>query len=369
MALSWPNSKAGAEQDELTSQWGRLAASTEKDRGGLFCLVRQSAKDLPARAVCGIWRQDAGAAPHPNLCPQAGRGDWKHAAGPLSPPAGRRCAGRRMRGSEHPSTAIQVGSDVNLIQQHLRVTAALIVREMSTRFGSKPGGYLWAIFDPVAHVALMTLIFQAIARMPALGLSFPLFFASGYLPFAFYQRMSGFMSGTVKANKALFSYPIVTPFDAIVSRFILQLMTDTLVTIVILVMILELGRVTQPIDIAGMIEAAGAAALLGLGTGTINIVMFARFPLYEQIFSIINRPLFLISGVFFLPESLPNPFRDFLLYNPLVHVIMWFRASIYPEYRGDVLDKGYVIEFALVCCVLGLLLLTASMREIREDRL
>jgi capsular polysaccharide transport system permease protein len=95
------------------------------------------------------------------------------------------------------------------------VTAALIVREMSTRFGSKPGGYRWAIFDPVAHVALLTLIFQVIARMPALGLSFPLFFASGYLPFAFYQRMSGFMAGTVKANKALFSYPIAPPFDAI----------------------------------------------------------------------------------------------------------------------------------------------------------
>lgn len=257
---------------------------------------------------------------------------------------------------------------MNLIQQHLRVTAALIVREMSTRFGSKPGGYLWAIFDPVAHVALMTLIFQAIARMPALGLSFPLFFASGYLPFAFYQRMSGFMAGTVKANKALFSYPIVTPFDAIVSRFILQLMTDTLVTILILVMIFELGGVTQPMNIAGMIEAAGAAALLGLGIGTINIVMFARFPLYEQIFGIMNRPLFLVSGVFFLPESLPNPFRDFLLYNPLVHVIMWFRASIYPEYRADALDKVYVVEFASMCFVFGLLLLTGSMREIRENR-
>ena len=258
---------------------------------------------------------------------------------------------------------------MKLIQQHLRVTAALIVREMSTRFGSKPGGYLWAIFDPVAHVALMTIIFQAIARMPALGLSFPLFFASGYLPFTFYQRMSSFMAGTMKANKALLSYPIVSPFDAIVSRFILQLMTDALVTILILLMIIEMSGVSQTMNIGGMIEAASAAALLGLGIGTINIVMFARFPLYEQIFSIINRPLFMVSGVFFLPESLPNPFRDVILHNPLVHIIMWFRASMYPEYRVEALDKGYVIEFALVCFVAGLMLLTASTREIREDRL
>ncbi|WP_085034511.1 ABC transporter permease [Ensifer aridi] len=258
---------------------------------------------------------------------------------------------------------------MRLIEQHLRVTAALIVREMSMRYGSKPGGYLWAIFDPVAHVAMMTLIFQVFARMPALGLSFPLFFASGYLPFTFYQRMSSFMAGTMKANKALLSYPVVSPFDAIVSRFVLQLMTDALVTIVILMMIVELADVTQPMNVAGMVKAAGAAAVLGLGVGTINIVMFARFALYEQIFGIINRPLFMISGVFFLPENLPNPFREFILYNPLVHIIMWFRSSIYLEYRAGGLDTGYVIEFAFVCFAAGLALLTTSMREIREDRL
>ncbi|AUX80456.1 ABC transporter permease [Sinorhizobium fredii] len=258
---------------------------------------------------------------------------------------------------------------MKLIEQHIRVTAALIVREMSTRYGSKPGGYLWAVFDPVAHVAMMTLIFQAFARMPALGLSFPLFFASGYLPFTFYQRMSSFMAGTMKANKALLSYPVVSPFDAILSRFILQLMTDALVSVLILLLIIELGGVSQPLDFAGMVEAAGAAAVLGLGVGTVNIVMFARSALYEQIFGIINRPIFMISGVFFLPETMPSPFRDYLLYNPLVHIIMWFRSAIYPEYRADSLDKGYVLEFALVCFVAGLALLTASMREIREERL
>jgi len=297
-------------------------------------------KDLPPRSDCGIWRQ-------------LGR---RRAEGTIPPVPCRTDDDSARR-------------DVRLIEQHLRVTAALIVREMSTRYGSKPGGYLWAIFDPVAHVAMMTLIFQVFARMPALGLSFPLFFASGYLPYTFYQRMSSFMAGTMKANKALLSYPVVSPFDAIVSRFVLQLMTDVLVTIVILMMIVELADVTQPMNVAGMVKAAGAAAVLGLGVGTINIVMFARFPLYEQIFGIINRPLFMISGVFFLPENLPNPFREFILYNPLVHIIVWFRSSIYPEYRAGGLDTGYVIEFAFVCFAAGLALLTTSMREIREDRL
>nr|WP_234908106.1 ABC transporter permease [Ensifer canadensis] len=252
--------------------------------------------------------------------------------------------------------------------QHLRITGALISREMATRFGSKPGGYLWAIVDPVAHVTLMTLIFQAIARSPALGLSFPLFFASGYLPFNFYQRMSSFVAGTMKANRALLSYPIVSPIDALVSRFVLQFTTDAIVTIVLLLVALEASTSTSVVDFAGAAEAAIMAGLLGLGVGTMNIVLFARSPLYEQIFAIVSRPLFMVSGVFFLPDGLPEPFREYLLYNPVAHIIMYFRKSIYPEYRGEFLDTSYVLEFSAVCLVLGLVLLTFSLREIREDR-
>nr|WP_274845974.1 hypothetical protein [Sinorhizobium meliloti] len=94
-------------------------------------------------------------------------------------------------------------------------------------------------------------------------------------------------------------------------------MTDTLVTILILIDDHRTRR-CRTADEHRRIEATAAAALLGLGIGTINIVMFARFPLYEQIFSIVNRPVFMISGVF-LPESLPNPFRDFLLQSVGAH--------------------------------------------------
>ena len=56
------------------------------------------------------------------------------AASPFSPRAGRRSR-QRDEGLSHPppQPPFNARPDVNLIQQHLRVTAALIVREMSTR--------------------------------------------------------------------------------------------------------------------------------------------------------------------------------------------------------------------------------------------
>ncbi len=252
------------------------------------------------------------------------------------------------------------------LKAHIRVVGALLVREMSTRFGSKPGGYVWAIIDPAGHIAFMSLIFMAITHTPALGKSFPLFFATGYLAFQFYAAMAGFLNGAIKANRTLLSYPNVAPIDTIVARYILQAGTTSVVSFCVLGVILL--TMDQPVYLnwPAIIEAAFAATVLGLGIGIFNNVATLRFPLYEQVFNIINRPMFLISGVFFLPDALPAPIRDIVLLNPLVHVVMLFRKGFYPEYRAEMMNMTYLYSFALTILFMGLLLFTRSASVLRS---
>lgn len=254
------------------------------------------------------------------------------------------------------------------LKQHIRVTAALIIRETASRYGNKPGGYVWAILDPLAHVAMMTFLFKAIARTPALGTDFALFFASGYLPFSGYQGMSAFISGAVRANKNLFSYPVVAPIDAVVSRYILQLLTSVLVTIVIFAICTSEPHHLNSINMGVLVASFTMATLLGLGIGMMNIPLFNDFPIYEKIFSLINRPLFMLSGVFFLPDAMPHGVYEFLMWNPLVHLVMWFRTGIYAEYSAAGLDLWYVSECTAVVVMIGLTLFTVS-RSLREDKI
>jgi capsular polysaccharide transport system permease protein len=256
--------------------------------------------------------------------------------------------------------------EVYYLKAHIRVVGALLVREMSTRFGSKPGGYIWAIIDPAGHIAFMSLIFMAITHTPALGKSFPLFFATGYLAFQFYAAMAGFLNGAIKANRTLLSYPNVAPIDTIVARYILQAGTTSVVSFCVLGVILL--TMDQPVYLnwPAIIEAAFAATVLGLGIGIFNNVATLRFPLYEQVFNIINRPMFLISGVFFLPDALPVPIRDIVLLNPLVHVVMLFRKGFYPEYRAEMMNMTYLYSFALTILFMGLLLFTRSSSVLRS---
>lgn len=250
---------------------------------------------------------------------------------------------------------------------HTRVVSALLVREMEARFGNKPGGYVWAFLDPAANVALLTLIFQAIARAPPLGTSFPLFFGTGYIGFQFYQAMATYLNGAVRANKSLLNYPNVAPVDTIVARYILQLVTTVAVAVVVMSVIIATMRVPPEISWPPIIEAAFIASILGLGVGLSNNVLFIKYPLYEKVYAIISRPIYLISGVFFLPDAIPHPYKDIVLLNPLIHVTMHFRTGFYDEYRALGLDINYAYGFAFLTFFFGMVLFSMSSAVLRNE--
>ncbi len=251
------------------------------------------------------------------------------------------------------------------LQTHTRVVSALLIREMSTRFGSKPGGYLWALLDPLAHVAFLSLIFKAVAHTPPLGVSFPLFFATGYIGFQFYQASAGYLNTAVNSNRSLLNYPNVAPIDTVSARYLLQLITTSVVGFCILLPLVASIRIQTSIDYLQLLEAVAIASTLALGAGFANNVLFLMYPLYEKVFGIVTRPLFLVSGIFYLPDSLPSTARDLILYNPLAHIVMKFRMGFYPQYKAPGYDGGYV--WALVVSVLfgGILLFTLFRRSLR----
>ncbi|MFT7592933.1 MAG: capsular polysaccharide transport system permease protein, partial [Paracoccaceae bacterium] len=78
---------------------------------------------------------------------------------------------------------------------------ALILREMSTRYGRTPGGYIWSILEPLAAILVLSVGFSLVMRTPSLGTSFLLFYATGYLPFNLYQTVSGTVSKSILFSK------------------------------------------------------------------------------------------------------------------------------------------------------------------------
>lgn len=239
-----------------------------------------------------------------------------------------------------------------------------MLREMASTYGRSPGGYLWAVFEPVAGIFVLTLAFSFIFTMPPIGTSFELFYATGTLPFALFTTVANRVGTALVFSKPLLMFPAVTFVDAISARFIVNVLTEILVFYLVMVCILYFYDTRAVPDVGLIAQSLLLTALFALAVGTANAYLFMRFPVWHVFWALISRPLFLISGVFFMYDKLPPTLKEWLWYNPLVHAVGRMRAGFYPTYND------HYVSIVYVCLVsLALLLFGAVMLSIHAKRL
>ncbi len=243
----------------------------------------------------------------------------------------------------------------NLLALQARVIGALVLRETRATFGTSQLGYLWAIVTPAAGVGVLVMVFEAVSRQPPFGSSLALFFATGMLTLEFYQKLSLTLMTTFDANKALLTYPLIKETDTLFARLILISATYLLIMFIFYSTLIALGLAELPRFPDQLLYAFIATALLGFGAGTFNASVYSMWESWRHVESILTRPLFIISGIFFVPSQLPPTAIAFLKWNPVLHLVEWVRSGYYSNYDSTVLNKTYLLGFAMTLILLGLI--------------
>ncbi|WP_412551361.1 ABC transporter permease [Shimia sp. MIT910701] len=237
---------------------------------------------------------------------------------------------------------------------------------MSSTYGRSPGGYVWALAEPILGIALLSAIFSIGFRSPRLGDNFPIFYATGLLPFYLFNDISSKTSQAVNYSKQLLAYPRVTLIDTIFARFILSLLTQLMVNYVLLTGLLLAFETRTTLEVDRILMTYAMATALGLGVGVFNCFLMSLYPIWQRAYHIITRPLLLVSGVIFIYESIPIPYREWLWWNPLMHVTGEMRGAFYKSYDAAYVSPLYVFSFAAITGAVGLLFLKRYYRDIME---
>ena len=161
----------------------------------------------------------------------------------------------------------------------------------------------------------------------------------------------------MRSNRGLLSYSVVSPLDAVLAGALLEFLTMSIVAALLFVGIILVDDVAVNFEPIRVVRAFAMAALLGLGIGTLNCVLFGFFPTWKNIWGVLTKPLFIISGVFFTFNSAPPAMQEVLWYNPLSQIIGEMRAGFYGSYRADYVSDGYVFGIGLTLFVIGAWLL------------
>ncbi len=154
--------------------------------------------------------------------------------------------------------------------------------------------------------------------------------------------------------------------DAVIARFTLTLLTQATIFVLLIAGILTFSDTRAVLAPGAILTGLAMAALTGLAAGLMNCLLFGLFPVWQQIWTILTRPLFLASGVFFLYDDMPQLAREILWWNPLLHATGEVRRGLYPTYDATYVSPVFVFGLALGFIALGLMLLRRYHKRVIE---
>lgn len=246
-----------------------------------------------------------------------------------------------------------------------RVIGALIIRETRTRFADAKLGYGWALIEPILHITLLSVTFAVLMHgQPPIGTQFFIFYYTGLVPYHIFVHTSSGMSHAITGNGPVLQLPPVTSFDVIAARGLLEIITDVIVAVILLVGFGAVGLAAMPDDLWSPSIALLVTAAFGCGLGYFNAVLIVFFRSWDKVYGQVTRILYFISGIFYVPGMMPDWARDSLAWNPLLHAIDWFRAGFFASYQPHWLDRSYLVILTILSLVGGMGLERALRRKL-----
>ncbi|MDH4865644.1 ABC transporter permease [Alcaligenes nematophilus] len=237
------------------------------------------------------------------------------------------------------------------------VWRALFLREALDRLFDMRAAWFWLLMEPVLHIGFMTFVFTVIRMRTVGGIDVMIWIVVGMLAFFTFRRTAMQVMHAVASNKPLFAYRQVQPFDAAIVRGVLEAFLMVLVSILILITVALLGHDVVPDEPLQVLAAMCGLWFFGVGYGLVASVLMALVRETEHILKILMMPLYLMSGVIMPISAVPQPYRDMLLLNPLVHGLELVRqgfSTFYHVVPG--ISMSYLYLWGVASLFLGLVL-------------
>lgn len=255
---------------------------------------------------------------------------------------------------------------VSSLKVQIRVVGALAYRESLLRYGRNGFGYLSSLLVPLSQILFISALFTAIDRNNPLGGSVVLFIATAIIPYEAFSKLAiKMMSATKQASTSTMIHPVVTALDVLFAKLLVEVSLITVAAIVIFSGVGLFGYWDYSVDsLVQIILAFLTAIVLGFSVGLINTSITTKFAGYEKIWPLISKPLFFMSGIFYIAsDRFPQEVLNILYYNPVLHITEWSRSAFYDRWESSLLDFKYLYGFVLTTLFFGLV----SQRLVRSE--
>jgi len=224
--------------------------------------------------------------------------------------------------------------------------AILAWRDVAVRYKQTVIGVAWALVRPFLTMAVFTVVFGRLARLPDGGVPYPVLVFCGLLPWFLFSTILNDASASLSGNahlvsKVYFPRVIVPASTAAVSVVDFALNLVVLIALMLWFGVLPTWRVLLlPILVA-------LAVLASLGPAFLFAALNAKYRDFRYVLPFIVQFGLYISPVGFSSAIVPERWRFWYSLNPMVGIIDGFRWCIA---GGDVpmYGPGFMLSVVIV---------------------
>lgn len=240
---------------------------------------------------------------------------------------------------------------ITQVQQLLKahdLVWAWTLRTLRGRYQQSALGWLWAIVQPVATVAIFAVVFTRIVPVDTGGVPYILFSYTAVVPWTLLATSITDMAMSLVQNMNLVG-KIYFPREALPVASLLARLADfgiSFVLLVILVILFEIPVSPLGLLYLPLILLVQITLILGLGIGAAALNVFYRD--VDPLIKLVIQIWFYASPILYPISFVPEKWQQLYFLNPMAGIIAAYRdVLIYNTLPGEYLWPAVIISIGL----------------------
>lgn len=235
----------------------------------------------------------------------------------------------------------------------LRVIAALLMREILTRYGRHNIGFLWLFVEPMMFTLGITALWTLAEATHGSNLPITAFALTGYSSVLVWRNTVARATSAIQPNLSLMYHRNVRVVDIFASRIILEIVGAGASFVILTFFFLGIEWIEPPTDILKVIFGWVMLAWFGASLALLLGALSERSEVIEKLWHPVSYLLFPLSGAAFMVEWLPQKAQEIILYLPMVHGVEIIREGFFGSAVHAHYDMGYMAVCNLCLTLLG----------------
>lgn len=217
--------------------------------------------------------------------------------------------------------------DFKEIWKYRELLYFLTKREIQVRYKQTVLGGLWAIIQPLFTMAVFTLFFGRLAKMPSEGIPYPIFVYAGLLPWTYFSNALSNSGNSLVGSANLIS-KVYFPRIIIPGSFALAGLLDFFIAMIILLALMIFYQLLPGFGILLFPFLIGLTFLCAVGVGLWLSAMNVQYRDIRYAIPFLIQLWMFVSPVIYPVSLVPRGYQWLLALNPMGGVINAYRASL-----------------------------------------